>query len=276
MQKQQGSEYYDLISAFFVALSVFVCVLSLLIVGGAISPGPFAPETATPLPTQYLTETPTEVPPTHTATAELPTLPPDITATWTLIPSPTSSPTATTTASDIPTETFTTTPSSTSTDVPPTETPTETLIPSETPTITPIPTTPGPSPTSPPTNPPFPFSVQQGSLLFVPSFVVTGCQWQGIGGQILQFGGTPAIGLTVRVTGPTINGALTTTSGTNTNYGDAGWEVQIANQATPGRYTVQVFSPDGSQPFSAAVELNFSGECNQNLARITFIQVGPY
>lgn len=254
------NDTYDLVSIFFLALTAFVCVISLMIMGGIVAAGPFQPETPT--------ETPTEV------------------ALGTFTPSPTQ-PTAT---PPPPTPTASNTPSFTPF---PTETPTETLIPSATftPTITLSPTpfgrevgtplpsaTPFPTATETPTDvpPAFPLALQPGTPLFRDAFLYDECAWQGIAGQITLEDGTPASGLIVQVTGPGVPGTGEAISGEATAYASSGWEVQVAEGALPLDYQVRVFDETGTTPLSEEITISFSGDCSQNLALVNFVQVTPF
>lgn len=253
------NDTYDLVSIFFLALTAFVCVISVMIIGGVVEAGPFQPQTETPTPTEAALGTFTPSP-----TVPSPTIPP---------------PTAT--ASQTPTFTLF-----------PSETPTQTLTPSQTftPTITlsptpfgtlpgpPLPTvTPVPSETATPTDEPpeFPLEVQPGTPLFRDAFLYEDCEWQGIAGQITLADGVPAAGLIVRVTGPGITGSGESVAGQAPAYATSGWEVQVATGALPLDYQVQVFNASGTTALSDTVTVTFSGECSQTLALVNFVQVAP-
>ncbi len=274
MQKQ-GTESYDLISVFFLALSGFVCIISLLIMGDVIAVGPFEPDTPSPLPTQDsdATFTPTAELPTDTPGPATETIQPS--PTWTDFPTKEPSFTPTATSTMTPTVTLTWTPSSTSpaTDTPTprpiTETPTPTAT--ETATVTPdIPTdTPGPTTSA------FAFTVQAGTPSFREDYLREGCNWQGVAGQILLTGGTPGNGYVIRVTGSSITDSITAISGSNIQYGTSGWEIPLADAPINAQYTVQVFSPDNTRALSPPIDLNYPGTCQNALVLINFVQVGP-
>ncbi|MCB9436114.1 MAG: hypothetical protein H6673_03865 [Anaerolineales bacterium] len=97
--KKDGLEVYDFVSVFFVALTGAVCLVTLLIMTGLVSPGAFAVEDPTATVTQIgpVTITPSPPPPTSTATATAIFIEPSPSPTWT----------------DFPTATITTTPTQT-------------------------------------------------------------------------------------------------------------------------------------------------------------------
>jgi hypothetical protein len=131
----------------------------------------------------------------------------------------------------------------------------------------------GPSPTVGPTSAAFPLAPQ--SPFFRNAYLYPNCDWQGFGGNITLNGSVPGAGLEVRVTGDGINTPITSFSGTNTNFGAAGWEVRTGGAPSGGRYVLQVFSADGTRALSPPVEMVFPGTCEENLAFINFTQVGP-
>lgn len=271
--RQAGSDLYDLVSVFFLALGAFMCIITLLIMGGVVTAGPFEPEDPTATPTRLAAATFTPSPMTPTQTPEPATATYTITPTWTDFPTNTALPSTTPSQTQTPTITLTWTPSSTpsQTEIPssPTEAPTITNTPSITPTE-------GPSPTATITVAPFPLTVQQGMPLFRDAYLHPGCEWQGVAGQVTLLGGAPGLGYVIQVTGDGISGSLTQVSGTNTNFGAAGWEIKVADGVTSGRYQVQVLSADGTQQLSPVVELAFNSDCEQNLALINFVQVRPF
>jgi hypothetical protein len=254
------NETYDLVSIFFVALSAFVCIISLMIMGGIVQAGPFQPETPTETPTEVALGTFTPTPTQPTATLPAPTPLPS--------PTPSFTPFPTETPSDTPVPTVTLTPSRTLSPTPPGNA-----------IGTPLPTiTPSPSPTETATDvpPEFPLVVQAGTPLFRNAFLYEGCEWQGIAGQVTLEDGVPATGLVVRVTGPGDPGSGESVTGSAPSYATAGYEVQVAQGALPLDYQVQVFDETGTTPLSAVITVTFSGDCEANLALVNFVQVAPF
>ena len=169
----QGSssqnETYNFISIFFVAMSIFVCLIAGLVMGDVVPAGPFEPATEVPEPTSLVrdgrlpTATPSNTP---RPTRELPpTSTPSITPTWTGFPTNTSTPTRTPTPTEEPSATLTFTSS-------PTPTLTLTL------TLTPTDTVPAP------TAPALLYVVQQGMPIYRDAFLHEGCEWQGIAAML--------------------------------------------------------------------------------------------
>lgn len=273
--RQQGSEIYDLFSVFFLALSGFVCILSVMIIGNLVSAGPFEPEAPSETPTLLgeITLTPSLEPPTATSTTE----PDEPTAspTWTDFPTQTPSDTPTATFSRTPSLTRTPTPSSTPTRTL-TPTITSTAEPTDTPTVTPVEDTPTPTETPTATEETFPIVARADTPIYRDAYTNPGCRWQGVGGDLTLLSGEAGIGYVIRVTGANLAGPINQATGTNANYGTSGWEIQVAVAPVSGRYQVQVFTPDGTQPLSRAVELTFAGNCQQNLAIVNFVQNRPF
>jgi hypothetical protein len=283
---QRDNTLYNLITLFFIGLSVVTCLIALLIIGNAVDAGPFEPATEVPLPTQ-LTDLPTSTitltpPPTLES---VPSVTPLDTATWTPFPSATATNTFVPTNTRTPTRTRTFTPSATFTGTPqPTETLTPsftpsvtlTVAPSNTPTFTVTPSPTGPTATATLTVAPFPLAIGQGTPIIRDAYLHPGCQWQGFAGQVVQQDGNPLTGYIIQVTDLSNNTRLTQVSGTNTNYGLSGWELQVSlNGQSTGRYRVQVYTSDGATTVSAPVEIAFSGSCQQNLVLLNFVQVAP-
>lgn len=265
--RQKGTESYDLISVFFLALSAFACVIAVLVMGDMISAGPFEPKIPTSTSTQAAVVTITPTPPTPSATPEGATATFTPSATWTDFPTNTPSHTPTSSPSNAPTITLTWTPSITPSITQTLEPPTATLEP---PTETPLP------PTATATSMAFILNVQQGTPLYRDAYLHPGCAWQGIAGQITLDGGSPGLGYMVKVTGDGVNGELTQITGTNTNYGNSGWEIQVAGGTTAGNYRLTVFSADGVRQLAPSVDLSFPNDCQRNLILINFVQVQPF
>jgi len=61
-------------------------------------------------------------------------------------------------------------------------------------------------------------------------------------------------------------------TGSNSAYGQSGFEVRVANSINPGTYFVQLESRNGI-PISSEVQVTFPGDCDQNVALINFEQV---
>lgn len=211
------------------------------------------------LPTEFITSTPTitvtpSTSPTALPASFTPTFTPTLTPTLTLTPVPS----ATTTPTLVPSETITTTPL-------PTSSPTQ--------TNTPLPTDPVVG-TLPPSPSPFLFALQNDPQ-YTSNINASGCTWQGIGGQILDLNGNAySSPLTIRVVGGGLPSAREATSGSNTLYGNGGYEVQLANGINTQTYFVQVFTSLGT-PVTEQIQVVFPGTCDGNLALLTFQQTRP-
>ncbi|MBK8020188.1 MAG: hypothetical protein IPK19_01890 [Chloroflexi bacterium] len=239
------------------------------------TPSNTPPPTLTFTPTFTHTPTDTPVPPTGSATPR-----PTFTATLTFTPGPTGTtpPTATITPSETirPTDT-----------VPPSATLTFTPVPSQTITAT-LPFTATPQPTSTPlptatqivtiapieAPSPYPFALRDGQPVFAQNFANTaGCAWQGIGGQVFDLNDQPLLGVTIHVFGNGVDARVT--SGTNTIYGIAGWEVPLNSMLTGNSYLVELLSPAGT-PISPQFTVTFTmNDCARNLALVNFKQTRP-
>lgn len=167
--------------------------------------------------------------------------------------------------------------------VPPTETPAPTATNTLAPTPTPITLTPTPTLTPvPPTVPPegYPYEVRQGSPKAIPNiyYPELGCNWQGVGGQVVDMKDNPVTGLMVRLGGSTpgikIDSNNFTLTGVALNYGRAGYEFKLADAPIPSDNAlwVQLIGQDGT-PLSDQVYFTTTNDCNQNLIIIDFKQV---
>lgn len=249
MQDSSG-RLYDFVSIVmvgFTALAVIVIVLLFLNPNAGFNP--FPPDDSAdeggggpgPLPTLVEITPATQTPPP-------PTLPPS----WTPSPSSTGGPTITTS----PTTTITSTPTSTTTKVP---TPTR--------TFTPTPTGPTPVPTSQ-----FPYILQSGTPRQTSYFAnpSVGCDWAGLGGQVLDQNGIGVIGVTVHVFGSGVDRKVT--SGSNTDYGSGGWEVNVHITPVVRNFTVRIENAVGDA-LSSDVDVQTGDSCSTNLTVVNFVRL---
>ena len=103
-----------------------------------------------------------------------------------------------------------------------------------------------------------------------------GCDWMGVGGQVLGMQGQPIPGITVQL-GGSLDGKvinLTGLTGTVLQYGDAGYEFKIADlpQETKGVFWLRLVD-QANLPLSARVYFDTYGECGKNLVVVNFKQV---
>jgi hypothetical protein len=175
--------------------------------------------------------------------------------------------------------------------LPATWTPEPTLVPSQTPT-------PRPTATEVPTETPYslavasatptetqspggmPFEVAQGSPAAIASITFhpeAGCNWMGVAGQVLNMSGAPvSTGIIIKL-GGVLSGKfldLTSLTGTARQYGEAGYEIVLANQpaASNGTLWVQLVDQAGL-PLSNRIYFDTYDDCNKNLIFINFKQV---
>lgn len=254
---RSNAQFYNVLSLIFLGLTAIVLIVVIVVASGD------APEDA-PI---ELGELPVR--------QELPTVTPSFTATVTPIPSATFTATNTPTPTNTPSETASLAPTPTITDTPgpsltPSNTPTASVSPTPQPTATPS----APTPTPTTTTSPFFFNVS-GDIFLGPNTVNSaGCNWQGIGGSVINIDGSEATTqYQIRVFGAGIDRTILT--GTNSFYGaTSGWEVVIGNTITPQTYIVRIESAVGT-PLSEDVQVTYPGDCNANLAIVRFQQFQP-
>ncbi len=286
---QGSARLYNLISILFLILTVVVIV----VVGGRFAqPAPqvtveaVIQPTLNVLPTITLTFTPSNTP----LATETPTL--TITPSVTITETGTQRPIPTSTAS------LTNTPEPTVTITPIVPTTIATQTPSITPSLTvqasltitntpPIPATVPPSPTTPPPTStpftpqplvdvpsPYPFTLREGQPVFTANFAnAAGCSWQGIGGQVFDVNDQPLLGISVHVFGSGVD--VSVSSGSNTIYGIAGWEVPLATAVTANSYLVELRSSAGTA-ISEQITVTFTADCARNLVLLNFKQNRPF
>jgi len=254
---------YNLVSLFFLGMSVLVIAYAGMIAADVVSPpGPLAPETDVPTPTLFIPQAliPTNAPEaTFTFTPQ---------PTWT--PSPTDTPAPSQTATQTLTPTITLSPTATLTLTSPP--PTETWTPSPTLTLTPEPPTETWTPTSTPTLTETPVTIiyrkDPNTPNYLPAPGQYGCNWQGVTGQVTA-NGQPVTGVTVRVLDAEGNELGSALSGSAPDFGASGWLIQTGDAAVAMSYQVEVVSPQGNSPRET---ISFPGSCNSNLAIINFVR----
>ncbi len=255
-----NNQLYNIITLVFVLLTIGMV---LYVVVTLLGPAPADPNamTAADLP-QVLSF------PTFTPTSVVPTLPP----TFTLTPTdtPTTTPTFTGTPIPIPSATITDTPAATLT-------PSITPTPSVSPTFTPEPSSTGPTATLPATQSPYPFTLINNAVQFMPNFAApsAGCLWQGIGGRVRGLDGNEVAPGTfnVLVIDATNTFNQQVPVGSNTQYGTlSGWEVRVGDQISPSTYFVTLYTQSNVQ-VSERIQVTFPSNCNENLAFLDFARV---
>lgn len=147
------------------------------------------------------------------------------------------------------------------------------------PTATPQPTattettpTPEVSPTPSPTPPPeFVFTMREPGVTHRRNTNERGCNWASITGAIYDADGQPLNGYRVRIIDEADRTRLdvSLTTGINPNLGDGGYEQILGSSPREGRYTLQIYDPQG-QAVSAPVMIFTRAECDQNVAEVSF------
>jgi hypothetical protein len=205
-----------------------------------------------------------------------------------LIP-PTDTPTFTPSATFTPSLTFTPTPTTTATDTP-TLVPTDTPVPSN----TPLPSnTPIPSNTSVPSNTPKGAPTVAGTagtpslgnadIAFAPDAVspqytanpdpTTACKVEVIAGQILDLNNQPITSkVEVFIFGPSNYKKLAKPVSANVPPFGVGYWVLVIPQFNSNAYTAEVLNSQGIQ-ISTPVDVQFTADCQKNVALVTFTQV---
>jgi hypothetical protein len=101
------------------------------------------------------------------------------------------------------------------------------------------------------------------------------CKWQGVGGQVLNMEGksTGANILQVHVFNSTID--LTSRVGNDVSFGmDSGWSIKVGDGLDRERYFIRLETINGEQ-LSPLMDVIFTGNCDQNLAIVNFLQIMP-
>lgn len=180
-----------------------------------------------------------------------------------------------------PTDTPTLTPSNTPTVQPsttalpsatPTATITATLPATLTPSDTPTPTiTAGPTLTAPPA---LPFA-QEGDTVFVANTTnAQGCAWQSLGGQVLNIDDRPFSGALQANVYSNAREYGTARTGSNSFFGISGFEIQLETAPSANTYFVELQTTSGTV-VSPAVQVTFPGNCEGNVAQVTFKLTRP-
>ena len=175
--------------------------------------------------------------------------------------------------------------------LPPTWTPTHTALPTA--TATPLPTatdTPSatiftlltPSFTATPTNPAagYPYDIQKGSPYVIANlyYPEKGCNWMGVGGQVVDLSGAPVTGLIIRLGGSLpslqLSQPMLSLTGVALNYGQSGYEFTLGEKpiASRGSLWLQLLDQSGI-PLSKQFAFDTFAECDKNLIIINFKKV---
>jgi hypothetical protein len=127
--------------------------------------------------------------------------------------------------------------------------------------------------------PAYPYGLQSGTPAVLENFLNTdGCNYLGVGGQILKLNGDAVTGLVVEITG-TLSGknvlylALT---GNAQNLGPGGYEVKIGNQPvdSSGTLKIQIFDLNGT-PQTPLIPIRTVADCTKNFVLVNFSERFP-
>lgn len=125
--------------------------------------------------------------------------------------------------------------------------------------------------------PQYPYIFQPGTPAAIQNFLYpdSGCDWDGVGGQVFDRNGQPAPGLVVRIYGlyggtPLYANVLT---GISLKLGPGGYEYKLGSSpvSSTGQLTMQVFSLSG-EALSYPIEVSTIGACDGNLLVVNFFE----
>ena len=105
-----------------------------------------------------------------------------------------------------------------------------------------------------------------------------GCDWMGVGGQVVDMSEAPVTGLIIRLggnlPGVVLPQPMLSLTGVALNYGPGGYEFQLAEKpvGSKGSLWVQLLDQVGI-PLSEKVAFDTFNDCGKNLILINFKQV---
>jgi tetratricopeptide (TPR) repeat protein len=157
------------------------------------------------------------------------------------------------------------------------------LIPMLTPTATATPRPPTPIPTRRPATPTPTYTATRSpwrySQLGAPTYRdndknIAGCDWLGVGGQVLDTGGAGVSGVKVRVWSGGYTFPLATSGDSRWTplYGPGGWEVNLYNSPRAGSWNCQLVDENGAALSPVVIFETYAGDCSRNLVLINFKQ----
>lgn len=161
-----------------------------------------------------------------------------------------------------------------------TQSPTLTPRPSNTPTTmkTELPTE-GPTPTRtdrPTSNYSFDLQSAPTGIDAAVLYPERGCNWMGVGGQVVDLQGRPVTGITVQLGGNLDTEVLDQTSltGLALKYGEAGYEFELAKTPAESKHTLWVRLIDQARlPLSQKIYFDTFEDCQRNLIIVNFRQI---
>lgn len=125
------------------------------------------------------------------------------------------------------------------------------------------------------------FIPQEGTPVSMPNWAhpAEGCNWLGVGGQVFDLNGEPALTLVVEA-GGALNGAPVlglSVTGITSVYGPGGYEIQLGNvPLTTSRQVWVQLKDETGRALSEPIFLDTTASCDQNLILLNFVeQPGP-
>ncbi len=115
----------------------------------------------------------------------------------------------------------------------------------------------------------FPFAVAPEGVLYVSNQNGRACNWASIAGAVTNADNSPLPGFGVRVAGDGVS--ATVFSGTNSSFGDGGYELNLGGAPMVSTFTVHLVTTGGA-PLSDVLTVTTRDDCNQNVVIINFIQ----
>lgn len=121
-----------------------------------------------------------------------------------------------------------------------------------------------------------PFSIADSGVVYVPNSNSNGCDWASIAGTVTGLEGEPLTGYRIRIldAGDPNARPVEIFSGSAPTFGESGFELPLGNAPRAGRYDVQLLNPS-SVPLSDAFRIVTRATCEENVAIVSFVQVGP-
>jgi hypothetical protein len=128
-----------------------------------------------------------------------------------------------------------------------------------------------------------PFVLHDGNPQYIPNLYHSdlGCNWMGIGGQVLSLNGAPVTGVVIKlggqIAGQVLDEDFFTISGIATQYGPAGYEFDLTKfvsgpTASSASLWVQLLD-QASLPMSDKIYFDTFEDCDKNTIIIYFKQV---
>lgn len=115
----------------------------------------------------------------------------------------------------------------------------------------------------------YPFGVAPEGVIYVGNQNGRECNWASIAGAVTNADNAPLPGFGVRVAGDNVS--ATVFSGTNSNFGEGGYELNLGGAPMASTFTVQLVTTGGA-PLSDTLTVTTRDDCNQNVAIVNFIQ----